>query len=178
LHPFPFRHRRGRIGTGLAASFEPTNGPPLPILGRSPVPPRRPALRPSPACGMAAFSGAEDCFLHGAIFGLLASAPWSDQRRSPVPLHPRPDAHGIRPEAAIPEIQAWYAKIFGAKPSSRNTAQFDDIPGVQLRFNKTDPAADQGPGARPHRLRREGPARFHQEARSERHQARSSLHQE
>ena len=50
-------------------------------------------------------------------------------------------AHGIRPEAAIPEIQAWYAKIFGAKPSSRNTAQFDDLPGVQLRFNKTDPAA-------------------------------------
>ena len=45
------------------------------------------------------------------------------------------------PEAAIPQIQAWYAKIFGAKPSSRNAAQFDDIPGVQLRFNKTDPAA-------------------------------------
>ncbi len=49
--------------------------------------------------------------------------------------------HFFVPEAAIPEIQAWYAKIFGAKPSSRNTAQFDDIPGVQLRFNKTDPAA-------------------------------------
>ena len=49
--------------------------------------------------------------------------------------------HFFVPEAAIPQIQAWYAKIFGAKPSSRNTAQFDDIPGVQLRFNKTDPAA-------------------------------------
>jgi catechol 2,3-dioxygenase-like lactoylglutathione lyase family enzyme len=49
--------------------------------------------------------------------------------------------HFFVPEAAIPQIQAWYAKIFGAKPSSRNAAQFDDIPGVQLRFNKTDPAA-------------------------------------
>ena len=49
--------------------------------------------------------------------------------------------HFFVPEAAIPQIQAWYAKNFGAKPSSRNTAQFDDIPGVQLRFNKTDPAA-------------------------------------
>jgi catechol 2,3-dioxygenase-like lactoylglutathione lyase family enzyme len=49
--------------------------------------------------------------------------------------------HFFVPEAAIPQIQAWYAKIFGAKPSSRNNAQFDDIPGVQLRFNKTETAA-------------------------------------
>jgi extradiol dioxygenase family protein len=49
--------------------------------------------------------------------------------------------HFFVPEAAIPQIQAWYAKTFGAKPSSRTNAQFDDIPGVQLRFNKTDTAA-------------------------------------
>jgi catechol 2,3-dioxygenase-like lactoylglutathione lyase family enzyme/predicted enzyme related to lactoylglutathione lyase len=48
--------------------------------------------------------------------------------------------HFFLPQAAIAESQAWYAKIFGAKPSSRNNAPLDDIPGVQLRFNKADMA--------------------------------------
>ena len=48
--------------------------------------------------------------------------------------------HFFVPAAAIPEMQAWYAKIFGAKASTRNNAPVDDIPGVQLRFNKADTA--------------------------------------
>jgi catechol 2,3-dioxygenase-like lactoylglutathione lyase family enzyme len=48
--------------------------------------------------------------------------------------------HFFLPQAAIAESQAWYAKIFGAKPSSRNNGPVDDIPGVQLRFNKADMA--------------------------------------
>ena len=48
--------------------------------------------------------------------------------------------HFFLPQAAITESQAWYAKIFGAKPSLRNNAPLDDIPGVQLRFNKADMA--------------------------------------
>jgi catechol 2,3-dioxygenase-like lactoylglutathione lyase family enzyme len=48
--------------------------------------------------------------------------------------------HFFVPEAAIPEIQAWYAKHFGAKASLRNKAPVDDIPGAQLRFNKADAA--------------------------------------
>jgi catechol 2,3-dioxygenase-like lactoylglutathione lyase family enzyme/extradiol dioxygenase family protein len=48
--------------------------------------------------------------------------------------------HFFLPQAAIAESQAWYAKIFGAKSSSRNNAPVDDIPGVQLRFNKADMA--------------------------------------
>jgi catechol 2,3-dioxygenase-like lactoylglutathione lyase family enzyme len=48
--------------------------------------------------------------------------------------------HFFLPQPAIADSQAWYAKIFGAKPSSRNNASFDDIPGVQLRFNKADVA--------------------------------------
>jgi catechol 2,3-dioxygenase-like lactoylglutathione lyase family enzyme len=48
--------------------------------------------------------------------------------------------HFFLPQSAIAESQAWYAKIFGAKPSSRNNAPLDDIPGVQLRFNKADMA--------------------------------------
>jgi len=48
--------------------------------------------------------------------------------------------HFFVPEAEVPKIQAWYAKIFGAKATQRNNAPVDDIPGVQLRFNKADVA--------------------------------------
>jgi len=48
--------------------------------------------------------------------------------------------HFFLPEATIPESQAWYGKIFGAKASTRNNAPVTDIPGVQLRFNKADSA--------------------------------------
>jgi catechol 2,3-dioxygenase-like lactoylglutathione lyase family enzyme len=46
--------------------------------------------------------------------------------------------HFFVPEAVIPEMQTWYAKIFGAKASARGQNLFDDIPGVQLRFAKAD----------------------------------------
>ncbi len=48
--------------------------------------------------------------------------------------------HFFLTQDAIPQSQAWYAKIFGAKPSTRNNAAVDDIPGVQLRFAKADTA--------------------------------------
>ena len=41
-------------------------------------------------------------------------------------------------EAAIPEIQAWYAKTFGAKPGMRGQNKAADIPGVNLTFAKSD----------------------------------------
>jgi catechol 2,3-dioxygenase-like lactoylglutathione lyase family enzyme len=46
--------------------------------------------------------------------------------------------HFFVPEAAIPQIQAWYAKIFGAKPGMRGRNQSDDVPGANLTFTKTD----------------------------------------
>jgi len=46
--------------------------------------------------------------------------------------------HFFVPEAAIPQIQAWYAKNFGAKPGATGQNQVADIPGVQLRFAKAD----------------------------------------
>ena len=46
--------------------------------------------------------------------------------------------HFYLPEAAILQSQAWYAKIFGAKPGVRNNAPVADLPGVQLRFAKAD----------------------------------------
>lgn len=46
--------------------------------------------------------------------------------------------HFFVPEAAIPEIQTWYAKNFGAKPGMRGTSQSDDVPGANLTFTKTN----------------------------------------
>ena len=44
-------------------------------------------------------------------------------------------------QTEVPKIQAWYAKTFGAKASTTPTgAPVDDVPGAQLRFNKTDAA--------------------------------------
>ena len=49
--------------------------------------------------------------------------------------------HFFVPQDQVPAMQAWYAKIFGAKPSTTPTnAPVDDIPGAQLRFNKADAA--------------------------------------
>ena len=46
--------------------------------------------------------------------------------------------HFFVPESAIPEIQAWYAKTFGAKPGMRGQNKAADIPGVNLTFSKAD----------------------------------------
>jgi catechol 2,3-dioxygenase-like lactoylglutathione lyase family enzyme/extradiol dioxygenase family protein len=48
--------------------------------------------------------------------------------------------HFSLPEGAIAESQAWYGRIFGAKPGVRNNAPIADIPGVQLRFARADTA--------------------------------------
>ena len=45
--------------------------------------------------------------------------------------------HFFVAETAIPQMQAWYVKHFGAKPGMRNEAPVADIPGAQLRFAKT-----------------------------------------
>jgi catechol 2,3-dioxygenase-like lactoylglutathione lyase family enzyme len=46
--------------------------------------------------------------------------------------------HFFLEPAAILDIQAWYAKNFGAKPGMRGTNQSDDIPGANLTFSKSD----------------------------------------
>jgi catechol 2,3-dioxygenase-like lactoylglutathione lyase family enzyme len=48
--------------------------------------------------------------------------------------------HFFLPESAIAESQAWYGKIFGAKPGVRNNNAIADVPGVQLRWAKADAA--------------------------------------
>ena len=46
--------------------------------------------------------------------------------------------HFFVPESSIPEIQAWYSKIFGAKPGMRAQNKAADIPGANLTFSSTD----------------------------------------
>ena len=41
-------------------------------------------------------------------------------------------------ESVIPEMQAWYAKHFGAKPGKRGRNQAADVPGANLTFTKSD----------------------------------------
>jgi catechol 2,3-dioxygenase-like lactoylglutathione lyase family enzyme len=49
--------------------------------------------------------------------------------------------HFFLPEAEIAKAQAWYAKTWGGKATTRNNAAVvDGIPGVQLRFAKADAA--------------------------------------
>ena len=40
--------------------------------------------------------------------------------------------------AAVPEMQAWYAKHFGAAPGKRGQFDAADLPGVNLTFGKVD----------------------------------------
>ena len=62
-----------------------------------------------------------------------------ENKNQPMPIQSE-HVHFFLPEATIPESQAWYGKIFGAKANTRNNAPVADIPGVQLRFNKADRA--------------------------------------
>jgi catechol 2,3-dioxygenase-like lactoylglutathione lyase family enzyme len=62
-----------------------------------------------------------------------------ENKNQSVPIESE-HVHFFLPEAAIPQSQAWYGKIFGAKASQRNNAPVADIPGVQLRFAKAESA--------------------------------------
>jgi catechol 2,3-dioxygenase-like lactoylglutathione lyase family enzyme len=46
--------------------------------------------------------------------------------------------HLFLTETEIPKAQAWYAKTFGGKPGTRNSAPVVDVPGGQIRFTKAD----------------------------------------
>ena len=44
------------------------------------------------------------------------------------------------PERSIGEIQAWYAKFFGATPGKRGNFQAGDVPGANLTYSQADGA--------------------------------------
>ena len=59
-----------------------------------------------------------------------------ENKNQSVPIR-HEHVHFFLPESALAESQAWYAKIFGAKPGLRNEAPVADLPGTQLRFAKS-----------------------------------------
>lgn len=54
--------------------------------------------------------------------------------------------HFFVSEATVPEIKAWYAKTFGAKPGKRGDSEADDVPGANLTFSKSDTATEPTKG--------------------------------
>ena len=63
-----------------------------------------------------------------------------EDKNQTVPIR-HEHVHLFLPESVIPQAQAWYAKHFGAKPGIRAQNPVADIPGVQMRFAKTDTPA-------------------------------------
>ena len=59
-----------------------------------------------------------------------------EDRAQTVPIRHH-HVHFYVPEEAIPEMQAWYAKHFGATPGMRGRNQAADIPGANLTFTKS-----------------------------------------
>ena len=63
-----------------------------------------------------------------------------EDKNQSVPIR-HEHVHLFLPETAIPEAQAWYVKTFGAKAGERANNPVADIPGVQMRFAKTETPA-------------------------------------
>ena len=57
--------------------------------------------------------------------------------QAPIAFH---HIHLYVAAAAVPEAQAWYAKMFGAVPGKRGQNEAADLPGVNLTFSKSDAA--------------------------------------
>ena len=60
-----------------------------------------------------------------------------EDKNQTVPIR-HEHVHLYLPESVIPQAQAWYAKTFGAMPGIRAKNPVADVPGVQMRFAKTD----------------------------------------
>jgi catechol 2,3-dioxygenase-like lactoylglutathione lyase family enzyme len=67
--------------------------------------------------------------------GLRVEILEDKNQQAPIVFH---HVHFFVPAAAIPEIQAWYVKNFGAKPGMRGTNQAADVPGANFTFSKSD----------------------------------------
>jgi catechol 2,3-dioxygenase-like lactoylglutathione lyase family enzyme len=65
--------------------------------------------------------------------GLRIEVLENDKQTVPLAMH---HIHFNVPESAIPEIQAWYAKTFGAVPEKRGEIQGAQVPGTHMNFTK------------------------------------------
>jgi catechol 2,3-dioxygenase-like lactoylglutathione lyase family enzyme len=62
-----------------------------------------------------------------------------ENKNQTVPIRSE-HVHFFMPEASFADSQAWYVKLFGAKPGTRNNLPVADLPGAQLRWAKADAA--------------------------------------
>jgi catechol 2,3-dioxygenase-like lactoylglutathione lyase family enzyme len=62
-----------------------------------------------------------------------------EDKTQTVPIRSK-HVHFFLPENLFADSQAWYGKIFGAKPGLRGTIPIADIPGAELRWAKADAA--------------------------------------
>ncbi len=69
--------------------------------------------------------------------GLRVEILEDKNQTAPIVFH---HVHFFVPQAAIPDIQAWYVKNFGARAGMRGPNQAADVPGANLTFSKTDSA--------------------------------------
>jgi predicted enzyme related to lactoylglutathione lyase/catechol 2,3-dioxygenase-like lactoylglutathione lyase family enzyme len=60
-----------------------------------------------------------------------------EDKSQKVPIQHRNIQFSV-PESSIPEIQAWYAKVFSAKPLTHGQNRAAEIPGANLNFVKID----------------------------------------
>jgi catechol 2,3-dioxygenase-like lactoylglutathione lyase family enzyme len=67
--------------------------------------------------------------------GLRVEILEDKNQKEPIRFH---HVHFFVAEAAIPDIQVWYGKNFGAKPGMRGKFQAADVPGANLTFSKSD----------------------------------------
>jgi hypothetical protein len=81
--------------------------------------------------------------------------------------------HFFVTQAEIPKMQAWYAKTFGGTQQRAGRGRAGRPAAV--RKGRHAAGADPRARARPHRLRREGPAGIHHEDRGRGHQARRAV---
>ena len=79
---------------------------------------------------------------------------------------------------AVAEMQAWYARMFGAKPGKRMHFDAADLPGANLTFsNSAVPDRGDGwPRDRSHQLGGCRPAGILQQARGRRREVRRAVH--
>ena len=62
-----------------------------------------------------------------------------EDRNQSVPIRGE-HVHLVVPESEVEAAQAWYARVFGGTPGTRNNAPVVDLPGVQMRFRGADVA--------------------------------------
>jgi catechol 2,3-dioxygenase-like lactoylglutathione lyase family enzyme len=67
--------------------------------------------------------------------GLRVEILEDKDQKMPIRHH---HVHFFVPDAAIPDMQAWYGKLFGATPGMRGNFKTAYVPGAELAYSKTD----------------------------------------